>query len=93
MQGASKTFVAVVVSVTFVSACGGGKYGGAPSSANYDLQTGIANMVATGLSANVALSGTTIVNGVSQASTGTGEPLPGRLGSVPLSTPPSPRHK
>jgi hypothetical protein len=71
MRGASRTFIAACCAV-LVSACGGGKNSGAPSSANYDLQTGIANMVATGLSANVALSGTTIVNGVSRAFTGSG---------------------
>ena len=71
MQGAKRTFIAACFAV-LVSACGGGKYSGAPSSANYDLQTGIANMVTNGLSANVALSGTVKVNGVSQAFTGSG---------------------
>lgn len=71
MRGASRTFIAACFAI-LVSACGGGKYSGAPSSANYDLQTGIANMVTNGLSANVALSGTVSVNGVSQAFTGTG---------------------
>jgi hypothetical protein len=71
MQRASRTYIAACFAI-LVSACGGGKYSGAPSSANYDLQTGIANMVTTGLSANVALSGTTIVNGVSSAFTGSG---------------------
>ena len=71
MQGASRTFIAACFAI-LVSACGGGKYSGAPSSANYDLQTGIANMLTNGLSANVALSGTVNVNGVSQAFTGSG---------------------
>jgi hypothetical protein len=71
MRGSSRTFTAACCAI-IVSACGGGKYNGAPSSANYDLQTGIANMVTNGLSANVALSGTASVNGVSQTFTGSG---------------------
>jgi hypothetical protein len=71
MQGATRTFITACFAI-LVSACGGGKYSGAPSSANYDLQTGIANMLTNGLSANVALSGTVSVNGVSQAFTGSG---------------------
>lgn len=71
MRGASRTYVAACCAI-LVSACGGGKYSGAPSSANYDLQTGIANMVTNGLSANVALSGTASVNGVSHPFTGSG---------------------
>jgi hypothetical protein len=56
-----------------ISACGGGGYNpAAPSSANFDLQTGMAKMVTNGLSANVALSGTVVVNGVSTAFTGSG---------------------
>jgi hypothetical protein len=43
-----------------------------PPPANYDLQAGMANMVADGLSSNVALSGTVTVNGVSTAFTGSG---------------------
>ena len=71
MHGASRTYIAACCAI-LVSACGGGKYSGAPSSANYDLQTGIANMVTNGLSANVALSGTASVNGVSHTFTGSG---------------------
>lgn len=71
MRGASRTFIAAYCAI-LVSACGGGKYSGAPSSANYDLQTGIANMVTNGLSANVALSGTASVSGVSHTFTGSG---------------------
>jgi hypothetical protein len=71
MQGATRTFITACFAI-LVSACGGGKYSGAPSSANYDLQAGIANMLTNGLSANVALSGTVSVNGVSQAFTGSG---------------------
>jgi hypothetical protein len=71
MRGASRTFIAACCAV-LVSACGGGKNSGAPSSANYDLRTGIANMVTNGLSANVALSGTASVSGVSHTFTGSG---------------------
>jgi hypothetical protein len=71
MRGSSRTFIAVCFAL-LVSACGGGKSGGAPPPASYDLQTGIANMVTNGLSANVALSGTVTVNGVSQSFTGSG---------------------
>ena len=73
MQGASRTFIAACFAI-LVSACGGGggKYSAPAPSANYDLQTGIANMVTSGLSANVALSGTASVNGVSHAFTGSG---------------------
>ena len=51
MQGASRTFIAACFAI-LVSACGGGggKYSAPPPSANYDLQTGIANMVTSGLS-------------------------------------------
>jgi hypothetical protein len=72
MHGASRTYLAACF-VIVISACGGGGYNAAsPSSANYDLQTGIAKMVTTGLSANISLSGTVVVNGVSTAFTGSG---------------------
>jgi hypothetical protein len=56
-------------------ACGGG--GGnsnppPPPPANYNLQAGIAGMVAQGLTSNVSLSGTVTVNGASVPFTGTG---------------------
>ena len=56
------------------SACGGGNNYSAPMQqpGNYNLQEGIAKMVADGLSSNVALSGTVTVNGASTAFTGTG---------------------
>jgi hypothetical protein len=73
MQEASRTFIAACFAI-LVSACGGG--GGynsaAPSSANFNLQAGIKNMVTNGLSANVSLSGTVIVNGASTGFTGSG---------------------
>jgi hypothetical protein len=72
MHGASRTYLAACFAIV-ISACGGGGYNAAaPSSANYDLKTGIAKMVTTGLSANVSLSGTVVVNGVSTAFTGSG---------------------
>jgi hypothetical protein len=58
-----------------ISACGGGNNAAAPMQpppANFDLQAGMAKMVSNGLSANVGLSGTVTVNGVSTAFTGSG---------------------
>jgi hypothetical protein len=71
MQGASKTFIAACFAI-LITACGGGNNAVAPSSANFDLQAGIAKMVSNGLNANVALSGTVNVNGVSTSFTGSG---------------------
>ncbi len=72
MHGAARTYLAACFTIV-ISACGGGGYNAAaPSSASYDLQTGIAKMVTNGLSANVSLSGTVVVNGVSTAFTGSG---------------------
>jgi hypothetical protein len=71
MQGASKTFIAACFAI-LITACGGGNNAVAPPSANFDLQAGIAKMVSNGLNANVALSGTVNVNGVSTAFTGSG---------------------
>jgi hypothetical protein len=73
MHGASRAYLAVCFSI-FVSACGGG-YNAAtpmPPPANFDLQAGMAKMVANGLSSNVALSGMVAVNGVATAFTGSG---------------------
>ena len=74
MQGASRAYIAVCFALS-LSACGGGN--GSPTSmpppaAHYDLQAGISEMVANGLSSNVALSGTVTVNGVSTTFTGSG---------------------
>jgi len=71
MQRAPKTYIAAFL-VILVSACGGGHDAAAPSSANFDLQAGIAKMVTNGLSANVSLSGSVSVNGVSTPFTGVG---------------------
>jgi len=72
MHGALRTYLAACFTIV-ISACGGGGYNAAaPSSPSYDLQTGIAKMVTDGLSANVSLSGTVVVNGVSTAFTGSG---------------------
>jgi hypothetical protein len=75
MKGMSQVSVAVVLAAT-LAACGGGGNGnsslGPPTSLNYNLQAGIANMVAHGLSANVKLSGSVAANGTSNTFTGTG---------------------
>jgi hypothetical protein len=75
MHGASRTYLAACF-VTLISACGGGNGPTAPMQppppANFDLQAGMAKMVANGLSSNVALSGTVSINGVSTAFTGSG---------------------
>jgi hypothetical protein len=74
MHGALRTCLAVCFAI-LIAACGGGNGYVAPMQpppANFDLQTGIANMVTDGLSSNVALSGTVTVNGASTAFTGSG---------------------
>jgi hypothetical protein len=58
-----------------LAACGGGNGNmpmPGPGSSNYDMQAGINNMVAMGLTSNVTLSGTVTVNGVSTPFTGSG---------------------
>lgn len=79
MQGARKAYVAICFTA-LLPACGGGG-GGYQSptpmpmpmqTANFDMQAGMAEMEANGLSANVSLSGTVMVNGVSTAFTGSG---------------------
>jgi hypothetical protein len=72
MHGAARTYLAACFGI-LISACGGGGYNPAgPTSANYDLQAGMAKMVTNGLSANISLSGTVVVNGVSTAFSGSG---------------------
>jgi hypothetical protein len=75
MQRASNSYVAVLGSFAiFLSACGGGGGGGTapPPAATFNLQAGYVNLVSAGLTANVALSGTVVVNGTSAPFTGTG---------------------
>lgn len=77
MQGASKAYAAACFAV-LLTACGGGGGGYQapasmpPQTANFDMQAGMAEMAANGLSANVTLSGMVMVNGVSTAFTGSG---------------------
>jgi hypothetical protein len=74
MHGASRIYLAVCFFI-LISGCGGGNNPATPMSpppANFDLQAGMAKMVANGLSSNVALSGTVSVNGGSTAFTGSG---------------------
>lgn len=70
MHGASRTHLAFCFAI-LLSACGGGNtMPMPPPAANFDLQAGMAKMVANGLSSNVALSGMVTVNGASTAFTG-----------------------
>ncbi len=57
-----------------LAACGGGGGGGTvtPVPTDYNLQAGVANMVAHGLSTSVSLSGTVMANGQSTPFTGSG---------------------
>ncbi len=58
---------------TLVTACGGGDGSGSGTqSGTYDLQAGYSNLVTTGFTSNVSLSGTVITDGVSASFTGTG---------------------
>jgi hypothetical protein len=72
---------AVVVLVTTLVACGGssgsssggnGNGNPPPPTANYNLQAGVANMVAHGLTANVKFTGSLAANGTTNSFTGTG---------------------
>jgi hypothetical protein len=65
------TELAVGSFVIALSACGGGGSGGI-GPASYNLQAGYVNLINTGLTADVNLSGTIVVNGTSAAITGTG---------------------
>jgi len=69
-----KTPAIVVLAAMLVSACGGGGVGHPSPSpqSNFDLQTAVAALVKSGLTASVSLSGTVIVNGTSNPVTGTG---------------------
>lgn len=84
MQGARKAYLTVCFAALLPACGGGGGAGGGYQSptmtampmpsqtANFDMQAGMAEMVANGLTANVTLSGTVMVNGVSTAFTGSG---------------------
>lgn len=75
MKGMLQAVAVVVMTATLV-ACGGGSSGtggmSPPPAASYNLQAGITNMVAMGLSANVSLTGSVTTNGVSTPFTGSG---------------------
>jgi hypothetical protein len=66
------TAVALVLTACGGGSNGGGLSGGGGSSQGFNLQAGIANMVTHGLSANVALSGSVVINGTSTSVTGSG---------------------
>jgi hypothetical protein len=74
MQGTSKSCAAVVGCFAIaLSACGGrGGAGLTPSPTTFNLQAGYVNLLNTGLTTNVALSGTVVVNGNSTPFNGTG---------------------
>lgn len=75
MQGASKICASAAVSFAIALAgCGGGKGNGSPvpTPADFNLQAGIASMVAHGLTANVSLSGSVNINGTTTQFTGSG---------------------
>jgi len=73
MHEALRTYLAVCFAM-LVSACSGGHiaFMAPPQSDNFNLRAGILDMVANGLNANVALSGTVTTNGVSTPFTGSG---------------------
>ena len=67
--------IAAALALTLVACGGGGSSGGTTTtggSQSFNMQAGIANMVAHGLSFNVSLSGTVTVNGTSTSVTGSG---------------------
>jgi hypothetical protein len=72
MREALKPYTLTSLAILLCACGGGGSNPAAPSSNNFDVQTGMAKMVTNGLSANVSLSGTVVVNGVSTAFTGSG---------------------
>ena len=73
MQRASISYVGMAGSfVIALSACGGGHVSPAPPSTSFNLQAGYVNLVNMGLTTNVALSGTVLVNGISTPFNGTG---------------------
>jgi hypothetical protein len=64
--------VAVLGSLALSACGGGGSVSGGPPAVTYNLQAGYTHLINTGLTANVTLSGTALVNGVSVPFTGTG---------------------
>ena len=72
MREALKPYTLTSLAILLCACGGGGSNPAGPSSNNFDVQTGMAKMVTNGLSANVSLSGTVVVNGVSTAFTGSG---------------------
>jgi hypothetical protein len=72
MRQALKPCTLTCLTILLCACGGGGSNPTAPSSNNFDVQTGMAKMVTNGLSTNVSLSGTVVVNGVSTAFTGSG---------------------
>jgi hypothetical protein len=72
MKRQLRSGVAVSLVVVLVACGGGGGSGIAPAPTDYNLQAGVTNMVAHGLSANVSLSGSVTVNGNSTPFTGSG---------------------
>jgi len=72
----AKSTAASVLAALLLSACGSGGgssgYPLTPPPGSYDLQAGMAALLQSGLSTNVNLSGTAIVNGTSNPFTGTG---------------------
>jgi hypothetical protein len=71
MRRVSESVAALGLFAIALSGCGGADIGGPPA-ATYNLQAGYTHLVNTGLTANVTLSGTAFVNGVSTPFTGTG---------------------
>jgi hypothetical protein len=71
---APNRFLLVAATCTLaLSACGGGGHSSStPQSTTYDLQAGYGNLITTGLTTPVALSGTEIVNGTPVTFTGSG---------------------
>jgi len=72
VQRASNSYFAVVGSFAIALSACGGSVNTATTPAAFNLQAGYVNLVNTGLTTNVALNGTVVVNGNSTPFTGTG---------------------
>ncbi len=68
----NRILLLVAVCSSALAACGGGHSGSTPQSTTYDLQAGYGNLITTGLTTTVTLSGTDVVNGTSVTFTGNG---------------------